>query len=263
MRHEAILAHGGEQEPAIGICAMASVLDQVRAALQSEPRLDLHAFPIAISESGDAIILEGEVVDVAAMKLALERAAAVPGVAGIVDRLRVQPAQPMGDGAIRDHLRDAWLQEPAFADFAIRVRVADRVESIREPAAARGALELEVADGVVTLNGRVPGLDDKRLAGVLAWWVPGSRDVINGIAVEPPEEDSDEAILEAVRLVLEKDPFVDATQIRAGVKSALIRLTGSVPSAAERAMAEADAWYVLGVDKVDNRIEVDRTGISG
>ena len=138
---------------------MASVLDQVRAALQSEPRLDLHAFPIAISESADAIILEGEVGDVAAKKLALERAAAVPEVTGIVDRLRVQPAQPMGDGAIRDHLRDAWLQEPAFADLALRVRVADRVESIREPAAARGALELEVADGVVTLNGRVPGLD--------------------------------------------------------------------------------------------------------
>jgi osmotically-inducible protein OsmY len=262
MRHEAILAHGGEQEPAIGICAMASVLDQVRAALQSEPRLDLQRFPVALSYAEGTLTLEGEVGDIAAKKLALERAAAVPGVAGIVDRLRVQPAQPMGDGAIRDHLRDAWLQEPAFADFAIRVRVADRVESIREPAAARGALELEVADGVVTLNGQVPGLDDKRLAGVLAWWVPGSRDVINGIAVEPPEEDSDAAILEAVRLVLEKDPFVDATQIRAGVKSALVRLTGSVPSAAERAMAEADAWYVFGVDKVDNRIEIHRTGSS-
>jgi osmotically-inducible protein OsmY len=82
-------------------------------------------------------------------------------------------------------------------------------------------------------------------------------------AVEPPEDDSDAAILEAVRLVLEKDPFVDATRIRAGVRSALVRLTGAVPSAAERAMAEADAWYVFGVDKVDNRIEVDRTGTSG
>ncbi len=31
-------------------------------------------------------------------------------------------------------------------------------------------------------------------AGVLAWWVPGSRDVVNGIAVELPEEDSVNAI---------------------------------------------------------------------
>jgi osmotically-inducible protein OsmY len=179
-------------------------------------------------------------------------------VTGIVDRLRVRPAQRMGDGEIRDLLRDALLQEPAFADFAIRRRLDARVETVREPPEARGAIELEVEDGVVTLNGQVPGLDDKRLAGVLAWWVPGSRDVINGIAVEPPEDDSDEAILEAVRLVLEKDPFVNASQMRVGVRHAVVRLTGIVPSEAERDMAEFDAWYVFGVDGVDNRIEVHR-----
>jgi osmotically-inducible protein OsmY len=129
---------------------------------------------------------------------------------------------------------------------------------VREPLEARGAIEVEIEDGVVTLNGQVPGLDDKRLAGVLAWWVPGSRDVINGIAVEPPEDDSDDAILEAVRLVLEKDPFVDASEIRVGVRNALVRLTGLVPSEAERDMAEFDAWYVFGVDRVDNRIEAHR-----
>jgi osmotically-inducible protein OsmY len=236
--------------------AMTQLLDQVRAALQSEPRLDLHEFPIELSYADGTLTLEGEVVDVAAKKLALERAAALPEVSGIIDRLRVRPAQPMGDGQIRDLVRDALLQEPAFADFAIRRRLGERVEIVREPPAARGAIEVEVEDGVVTLNGQVPGLDDKRLAGVLAWWVPGSRDVLNGIAVEPPEEDSDDAILDAVRLVLEKDPFVNASQIRVGVKNALVRLTGVVPSAAERDMAEFDAWYTFGVDKVDNRIEV-------
>jgi len=235
---------------------MTEVLDRVRAALASEPRLDLHTYPITLRYVDGTLTLEGEVADVAAKKLALERAAALPEVAGILDRLRVRPAQPMGDGEIRDLVRDALLQEPAFAEFAIRRRLGERIESLREPPEARGALELEVDDGIVTLNGRLPGLDAKRLAGVLAWWVPGNRDVINGIAVEPPEEDSDEAILEAVRLVLEKDPFVDASQIRVGVKHALVRLTGLVPSEAEREMAEFDAWYVFGVDKVDNRIEV-------
>jgi osmotically-inducible protein OsmY len=83
--------------------------------------------------------------------------------------------------------------------------------------------------------------------------------VINGIAVEPPEDDSDDAILESVRLVLEKDPFVDASQIRVGVRHAVVRLLGLVPTEAEREMAEFDAWYVFGVDKVDNRIEVRRS----
>ena len=165
----------------------------------------------------------------------------------------------MGDGEVRDLVRDALLQEPAFADFAIRRRLGERVETVREPPEARGAIEVEVGEGVVTLNGRVPGLDGKRLAGALAWWVPGSRDVINGIAVEPPEDDSEDAVLEAVRLVLEKDPFVDASQIRVGVKHALVRLTGVVPSEAEREMAEFDAWYVFGVDRADNRIVVHRS----
>jgi osmotically-inducible protein OsmY len=240
------------------ISVMTKVLDQIRAALASEPRLDLHRFPIGLSYAEGTLTLEGEVGDIAAKKLALERAAALPEVTGILDRLRVRPAQRMGDGEIRDLVRDALLQEPAFGDFAIRRRLGERIEMVREPPAARGTLELEVGDGIVTLNGRVPGLDDKRLAGVLAWWVPGSRDVINGIAVEPPEDDSDDAILDAVRLVLEKDPFVDASQIRVGVKNALVRLTGLVPSEAEREMAEFDAWYVFGVDKVDNRIEVHR-----
>ena len=235
---------------------MTEILNRVRAALASEPRLGLHQFPIELSYLDGTLTLEREVGDVAAKKLALERAAALPEVIGIVDRLRVRPAQRMGDGEIRDLVRDALLQQPAFADFAIGERFGDRIETARKPPEARGAIELEVGDGIVTLNGRVPGLDDKRLAGVLAWWVPGSRDVINGIAVEPPEEDSDDKILEAVRLVLEKDPFVNAGQIRVGVRGAVVTLLGLVPSEAERDMAEFDAWYVFGVDRVDNRIEV-------
>ena len=55
------------------------------------------------------LLLEGELENIAAKKLALEHAAAVGGVSGIVDRLRITPATPMGDGEIRDHVRDALL----------------------------------------------------------------------------------------------------------------------------------------------------------
>ena len=233
-----------------------AVLQAVRAALLSEPRVDPHAHRIALDFADGVLTLEGEVGDVAAKKLALECAAAIPGVTGIVDRLRVAPAERMGDGQVRELVRDALLQEPAFADFGLRECIKGAWRPVRAPPQPRGAIDVEVADGVVTLNGRVPGLDDKRLAGVLAWWVPGSRDVINGLAVEPPEEDSDDAIAEAVRLALEKDPFVDAGQIRVGVRRATVTLTGLVPTESERDMAEFDAWYVFGVDKVANRIEV-------
>ena len=233
-----------------------AICAQVRAALEHAPRINLHRYPIHLHCEDGILTVDGEVAHIAAKKLALERAAAIPGVDGLVDRLRVVPTRPMGDGAIRDHVRDALLQEPAFATFAIAVREPGQVDAMR-PAGGTpfGAMEVAVVDGVVTLNGQVPSLSHKRLAGVLAWWVPGSRDVINGLAVEPPEEDTADEVTDAVRLVLEKDPFVRADQIRVRSRDRVVTLEGLAPNATIREMAEFDAWYVFGVDQVVNRLQ--------
>ena len=124
------------------------------------------------------------------------------------------------------------------------------------PEKALGVLDIEVTDGVVLLNGRVPGLTSKRVAGVIAWWVPGVRDVFNGIEVDPPEDDSPDLIAEAVRAVLERDPFVNASQINVDVRGTLVRLTGLVPNETERFAAERDAWCIFGVDTVVNEIKI-------
>lgn len=232
------------------------VLERVRRALRSESRIKLLHQSIRLEFADGDLTMEGQVPDVAAKKLALERAAAVPSVAHIIDRLRVVPASRMSDGQIRDLVRDALLQEPVFSDCALRVWSKGQPETIQAPASPRGGIDIRVEDGVVTLDGDVPGLAYKRLAGVLAWWVPGSRDVVNGLGVTPAEADSPQEIEEAVRLALEKDPFVDASQIRVGVRGTMVRLTGQVPSESESHMAECDAWYVFGVDKVKNEIAV-------
>lgn len=166
----------------------------------------------------------------------------------------------MADAEIRAHLREAFVQEPSFVALEIlEQRQGDDFEAMRGvPDNPRGRLLIDVNDGVVTLNGEVPGLASKRLAGLLAWWVPGSRDVVNGLAAEPPEEDAPIRIEEPVRIALEKDRFVDASQIRVGVRHTTVRLTGLVATEPERNMAENDAWYVFGVDKVVNEIEVRR-----
>ena len=70
--------------------------------------------------------------------------------------------------------------------------------------------------------------------GYVAWWVPGSRDVINGLAVDPPEEDNDDEVTEAVHLVLKKDPFLKANHIRVWTKDRLVTLEGVVPNASIR-----------------------------
>ncbi len=59
-----------------------------------------------------------------------------------------------------------------------------------------------------------------------------------------------------MRLVLEKDPFVDPDQVRVTTNNATVTLDGLVPTESERDMAEHDAWYVFGVEDVVNRIAV-------
>lgn len=232
------------------------ILDRVRQAIASEARIRSDRDPIKLSIDDGCLTMEGLVVSVAAKKLALERAASLVEVTGIIDRLRVAPAQSMGDKEIRDHVRNSLVGEPALSNCAVRVKLNGDLLSAVEPDSAVGTIEVGVSEGVVTLDGDVPSLARKRLAGLLAWWVPGSRDVINGLGVEPPETDSDDAIADAVNIGLEKDPFVNAGQIRIGVRDAVVRLTGLVPTESEREMAEYDAWYVFGVDRVVNDIKI-------
>jgi len=233
------------------------VLKAVRAAFEREPRINLHKYSVRMDFSDGVLILEGEVEHVAAKKLSLELAIAVPGVTGIVDRLHVTPSIHMGDGAILDAVRNALLHAPGLQNCTVQVKRKGIWETVRKATVTpHGVIQLSVTDGIVLLDDHVTSLIQKRLAGVLAWWVPGSRDVVNGMEVVPLQEDSDEEIAKAVRLVLGKDPFVNAERIRVTVKQAMVTLEGTAPSAPQKEMAEFDAWYVFGVDKVDNRLEV-------
>jgi osmotically-inducible protein OsmY len=233
------------------------ILKEVRAALEREPRINLHAHPVKMDVAEGVLTLEGEVEHIAAKKLSLELAVAVPGVTGIIDRLHVAPATRMGDGAILDAVRDALLQEPTLRNCTIQEIRKGRCTTVREASdTPHGVICISVQDGVVLLDDHVTSLAQKRMAGVLAWWVPGSRDVINGMEVVPDQPDSDEELAKTVRIVLKKDPFVNADRLRVGAKKAVVTLEGDLPSTSLREMAEFDAWYVFGVDKVINLVEV-------
>lgn len=90
-------------------------------------------------------------------------------------------------------------------------------------------VEMEFSDGVLTLEGEAEHIAAKKLSLELAI---------------------------AVRIVLKKDPFVNGERIRVGARQSVATLEGDAPSAPQKEMAECDAWYVFGVDKVINRLEV-------
>lgn len=236
-----------------------AVLKQIRAAFEREPRINLHRHPIAMTFDNGVLTLDGEVEDIAAKKLALELGGAEQGVRGVVDRLRIIPSEHRGDGDIRDAVCASLLQEPALLNTVVKVWQKGQMETLRHAdGESAGTIAISVEDGVITLDGEVLSLSHKRLAGVLAWWTPGCRDVVNGLEVVPPEEDNDDEVADALRLVLEKDPLVHADQIRASIQNYVVTLEGLAGDEEERKMAELDAWYLFAVDKVINRIEVQK-----
>ncbi|HEX2198901.1 MAG TPA: BON domain-containing protein [Burkholderiales bacterium] len=229
---------------------------KVHAALEREPRINIHRFPIAIGSADGVVVLEGEVADVAAKKLAIDLAASVGGVSGIVDRLRVAPGERRGDGAVRDSFARMLLEYPEFRNCTLRAHTNERHETLREVRDGVGDIEISVKDGVITLEGRVLSQSHRRFAGVLAWWTPGRRDVVNCLEVRPDYEDRDDEIAEVMRLVLEADSQVNADQVRAGCSNGVVTLEGNVPTAEQKRRAELDAWALYGVTRVVNRLNV-------
>lgn len=234
------------------------IVEQLLAALEHERRVDLHRDRIDVDFADGVATLSGEVSSIAAKRITLELAARLRQVEGVVDRLRLRPAEAMGDAEIADHLERSLTGDTAFDACAVYRRVGDAERAVvRAPAGAASPwIEIRADDGVVTLDGDVPSLSHKRLAGALAWWVPGSRDVVNGLGVVPDEADSDDEILDALRLVLDKDPMLDAAQIRPRCKNAVVTLQGAAANDADRELAEFDAWAVFGVDDVVNEIRI-------
>jgi osmotically-inducible protein OsmY len=233
-----------------------AALEEVRRALRREPRIDFDHHLITLTFANGELLLSGEVGDITAKRLAVERAARAPSVTVVFDELRVRPVESIPDDEIRDLLRRALVEEPALAGCTMREHIRGQLQVVHAPLTSVGRIDLAVTRGVVTLAGEVPSLAQKRLAGALAWWVPGTGDVINTLAVQPPEEDSDDAICDAVRLVLDRDPAVHAAGIQVDSRDGVVRLDGTIPSASERTSVGHDAWYVWGVRDVIDHLTI-------
>jgi osmotically-inducible protein OsmY len=234
-----------------------TITKQIHGLLERERRINLHRFPIHISNADGVAVLEGEVGDIAAKKLALELAASVSDVRGVVDRLRVAPGERRGDGAIRDSLARMFLENAEFRNCTLRKYTNERTEVLREGNGdSVGEIEISVENGVITLEGHVISVPHRLFAGVLGWWTPGRCDVINALDLQPSYEETDEEVAEALRIVLEADPAVDAAQIRPTCRDWVVTLDGSVPSEEQKRRAEMDAWYVSGVERVENRLTI-------
>jgi osmotically-inducible protein OsmY len=233
------------------------LIKEVRAALTRDPRINLQASPFDVLIEGEKVVLQGEVEDIAVKRLAAERAARTVGSQKIEDRLQVRPVEALGDGAIRDFLWRHLSEEPVFVRMRLCCRVANDDDVIEQnPDDADGAIEATVRNGTIHLTGHVWSLSHRRLAGTLAWWTRGCRNVINELEIRPEERDHDGEISDAIELVLNKDPLVHFGQTTTRVKDGEVTLRGLVANEEEKRMIERDVWYVDGVRDVINELHV-------
>ena len=233
------------------------IVTQVHAALERDARIDPVNFPVDVHVDGEALTLTGEVPSIACKRVAISAVNELDGVGKVVDRLRLSSGADVGDGAIRDAVCDSLSRDVDFLNCTLRAMNSGRLEVIREAGGdSSGEIDIAVADGVITLDGHVISLSHKRLAGVLAWWVRGCRDVVDLLEVQPAEDDNDEEVIEALRLVFETDPLVPAAQIAIDCRDFVVTLKGVVATDEERKRAELDAWYLHGVKRVINELEV-------
>ncbi|MFN2309014.1 MAG: BON domain-containing protein [Gammaproteobacteria bacterium] len=233
---------------------------RIHARLVQDPRAYPPAVPLRVSDHGPQLVLEGQVGDIATKRIACNLARELAGDGySVEDRLFIG-SQELGDDALRDKAARILLDEPVFRDCDIRAGSSGRVQPLRRKQTDTGdKIALEVADGVIALTGQVNSLTHRRLAEALLWWINGCRRVDNRLTVAPPEQDTDDELSDAARIILEKDPLIDAMQIRIEVHSGTVVLNGHLSSEELSSIAAHDVWSIPDVREVDNRIHVGYT----
>lgn len=223
------------------------VVTAVLAAFEKDGDINLHEYPIRVSFH-EILRLEGQVENIIAKRKARRIALQLSGLSSLEDHLRLHPGERREGKALQDAMVEALATEPAFRDIRIYASPAT-------PTTGQW-IKVTVEACVVRLDGQIGSLSHRRLAEVIAWWVPGSCDVHNHLRVQPAEQDNDDEISDAILMVLEKDPLLHAENIHAVTVNRIVTLNGYVHGQEQRRMAVYDCWYVPGVHDVQDHLRV-------
>lgn len=234
------------------------IIKKVKAALERDTRVNLHRSRVTVNVDDDSVILEGEAQSIAEKRAAVVSAStalAGCGTRSVIDRLHVKPVAHRENLELKQEVEAALSGEPVFRDYTLVTSVSGKAETIHDAGVDNRSITATIQEGIITLAGRVGSISHKRLAEVAMWWTDGCRFVDNRLEVVPPEEDNDDDITDAVRMVLEKDPLVHADQFSIATTDGAVILQGSVASKEEKKLAIMDAWHVPGVTDVVDRID--------
>jgi len=209
----------------------------VMEEIKSTPELFSIATEIGVATKDGIVTLSGN-VDTYRKKLVAEQAAQkVKGVKVVASdiEVRVPGGLKKTDTEIADAVKYALRWNSAVND--------DKVE-------------VKVDDGWVYLSGEVNWVFEKDSAQRSVEWLSGVTGVINNIKLAARKIDTKD-LKSKISAAYHRNAAIDANAIRIEVSDHTITLRGTVESWAAKSEAERVAWSYPGVEKVDNRIDIE------
>jgi hyperosmotically inducible protein len=224
----------------------AATTSKVKTALLLSKHVS--AFDIKTSTTQGVVQLTGDVPTEETKRLAGAIAQDTSGVSQVQNDLTVNPAA--GRNPAMANLGDR------VADLEVKTIVTDRLA--QSPDLKNKRFTVQVARGVVTLDGGADSMAQKRAAEQIVTQVPGVQGLNSQLTVaDAPAtaEGTDDRLARRVEFELYSTKAVSlkTVQIRSQADGTVV-LSGSVPSRAEKLLAEKVAQGVEGVKRVVNNL---------
>jgi hyperosmotically inducible periplasmic protein len=223
----------------------AATTSKVKTALLLSKNVS--AFDITTTTSRGVVSLSGEVPSEETRKLAGAIAQDTSGVSEVQNNLVVNPSA--GRNPAMANLGDR------VADLEVKTIVIDRLA--RSPELKDTRIAVQVSKQIVTLDGTVDSPIQKRAAEQIAAEAPGVQTFVSHLTVAEGQagpESVDDRLARRVEFELYSTKAVSLKTVQIRSQDGTVILNGSVPSRAEKLLAERVAQTVEGVKKVVNNL---------
>ena len=204
----------------------------VEAELHWAPELD--ASDVAVTVKDGVVTLAGFVRNSTEQSAAERTSKRVIGVKAVVNDLQVKPSSERLDREIAQDAVDALSRALPTVSPGVKVTV---------------------RDGSISLEGEVPWDFQRQLAEKAVREVPGVKDVLNLIEVEPKAAPMD--LKAQIEQALKRSAEVHAKDIVVESDKGVVTLRGKVRSWAEKDEVAKAAWRAPGIREVRNYILVE------
>ncbi len=234
-----------------GASADAATTGRVRTALNFSKGVS--PYPIEVDTSNGVVTLKGTVPSQEAKALAGSIAHDTEGVKEVANEITVSADVPMSADAARV--------------FDLDIRAAVESGLARSPELKDQKIAVAVNKRVVTLSGSVETTVQKTGAEQVASAVDGVESVDNQLQAKtsepvpdpaskarPPEDDA--TLAKHVEFEIYRTEAIDLADVKVVAANGQVTFTGTVPTKAERLLAERIARDVTGVSGVVNQLTV-------